>query len=101
MASFVWNCSPWVRYQRTWIAPSLALTSSLATGRFGNAGLGATERILVRIEDQAHRDAALGAGEQRIDDGAIGDVEHRDVDGIAAAGCRGAREQLLRGSPLR
>ena len=60
---------------------AVARADQLARDRaVGNAGLRATEGILVRIEDQSHGDAALGRGEQRIDDGAIGDIEHRDVD---------------------
>src|SRR5882672_8591323 len=42
----------------------------------------APEGVLVRIEDEAHRDAAPGRRDQCLDDAALGQVEHRDVDRI-------------------
>ena len=55
-------------------------------GLVRNPGLGAPERILVGIHDQAHDDAAAARCQQRFDHRAIRQVEHGDVDVVAALG---------------
>ncbi len=54
--------------------------------RVGDAAFLVPERVLVGIEDHADRDASPACLEQRLHDGAIGKVEHRDVDAVALAG---------------
>ena len=61
-----------------------AATSSLATGRLGMPFFSRPNASLFGIEDHAHRHAALRGREQRLDHVAIRQVEHRDVDAVAA-----------------
>ncbi len=55
-------------------------------GGVGNAGFLVSEGVFVGIEDEPDRRSAAVRFQQRLDNGAAGQIEHRDVDVVALAG---------------
>ncbi len=68
------------------VDPTLAGGHELTSDRaIGDSRLLVPEGVLVGIENEADDRSSPAGLHQTLDDRTIGDVEHRDVDGVALA----------------